>query len=73
METAGIKVEHHRELPEAIAAGLSAVGKDDVLLLLGCQGMDYGAGICLEMIHRRHPHLDREEVFRALKNRVAGI
>ena len=73
METAGIKVEHHRELPGAIAAGLSAVGKDDVLLLLGCQGMDYGAGICLEMIHRRHPHLDREEVFRALKNRVAGI
>lgn len=73
MAAAGIKVEYHRELPEAIAAGLSPVDKGDILLLLGCQGMDYGAGICLEMIHRRYPHLDREEVFRALKNRVAGI
>ena len=73
MKSAGIGMELHRELPAAIDAGLSRVRAGDVLLLLGCQGMDYGAGICLELIHRRYPHLDREEVFRALQNRVAGI
>ncbi|MDI9456880.1 MAG: UDP-N-acetylmuramoyl-L-alanyl-D-glutamate--2,6-diaminopimelate ligase [Dethiobacteria bacterium] len=73
MEAAGIEVELHQELPEAIAAGLSRAQPGDVLLLLGCQGMDYGAGICLEMIHRRYPHLNREKVFQVLQNRVAGI
>lgn len=73
MESAGIEVDLHRELPDAIAEGLSRVGPGDVLLLLGCQGMDYGAGICLEMIYRLHPHLDREKVFQPLQNRVAGI
>lgn len=73
MEAAGIQVELHRELPEAIAAGLSRVCPDDVLLLLGCQGMDYGAGVCLDMIHRQYPHLDREKIFQPLQNRVAGI
>ena len=73
MEAAGIQFELHRELPDAIDAALSRIRPGDVLLLLGCQGMDYGAGICLEMIHRRYPHLDREKVFQALQNRVAGI
>lgn len=73
MEAAGIQYELYRELPDAIAAALSRVQPGDVLLLLGCQGMDYGAGICLEMIHQRYPHLDREKVFQALQNRVAGI
>jgi UDP-N-acetylmuramoyl-L-alanyl-D-glutamate--2,6-diaminopimelate ligase len=73
MEAAGIQFELHRELPDAIDAALSRIQPGDVLLLLGCQGMDYGAGICLEMIHRRYPHLDREKVFQALQNRVAGI
>ncbi len=73
MEAAGIRTELHRELPDAIAAGLSGVGAGDVLLLLGCQGMDYGAGICLEMIHRRYPKLDRDKIFQPLQNRVAGI
>lgn len=73
MAAAGIEVEFHRELPAAISSGLSPVRSGDILLLLGCQGMDYGAGICLEMIHRRHPHLDREEIFKTLQNRVAGV
>ena len=73
MEAAGIQYELHRELTDAITAALSRIQPGDVLLLLGCQGMDYGAGICLEMIHRRYPHLDRDEVFQALQNRVAGI
>ncbi len=73
MEKAGIEAEIHQELPEAINTGLSRTGTGDVLLLLGCQGMDYGAGICLEMIHHLYPHLDREKIFQPLQNRVAGV
>lgn len=73
MRKAGIKVQHFDELPEAIARGLSRTGAGDILLLAGCQGMDSGAKIALEMIHRQHPHLKREKVFGALQNRVAGI
>lgn len=73
MARAGVQVRLHRELPDAIEEGLSRVRPGDILLLLGCQGMDYGAGICLEMIHQRYPHLDREKVFQALRNRVAGV
>lgn len=73
MEEAGLKTEIYEELPEAIARGLAQADRGDVVLLAGCQGMDYGASICLEQIHRLKPHLDREKVFAALKKRVAGI
>ncbi len=73
MKEAELKTEIFNELPDAIASGLENAGPDDVVLLAGCQGMDYGAGICLEQIHRLKPHLDKEKVFAALKNRVAGI
>ncbi len=73
MEKAGLEVEIYEELPGAIARGLENATPDDVILLAGCQGMDYGASICLEQIHRLKPHLDKEKVFAALKNRVAGV
>lgn len=73
MAEAGIDAEIHEELPEAIASGLEKTGPGDVLLLAGCQGMDYGAATCLEQIYRMKPHLDKERVFAALKNRVAGV
>lgn len=73
MSEAGIKTVLVDELPEAIARGLSRTRAGDVLLLAGCQGMDHGARLCLEQIHRRHPHLEQEKVFGALQNRVAGI
>ncbi len=73
MHKAGIKVQHFDDLAEAIARGLSLTGEGDILLLAGCQGMDPGAKIALEMIHRQNPHLKREKVLGALQNRVAGI
>lgn len=73
MREAGVKTTVVEELPEAIAAGLDRVGPGDVLLLAGCQGMDPGARLALEQVHRRLPHLDREEVYAALENRVAGM
>ncbi len=73
MKDAGIKTDIYDSLPEAIATGLAETSSGDVLLLAGCQGMDYGAKICLEQIHRLRPSLPEEKVFAALKNRVAGV
>ncbi len=73
LKKAGIKVQYFDELPEAIACGLSRTRPGDILLLAGCQGMDPGARIALEAIHRQQPHLKPEVVFGALQNRVAGI
>ena len=73
MQAAAIETEIFDQLPDAIASGLSETAAGDVLLLAGCQGMDYGAGICLEQIHRLRPDLPQDIVFAALKNRVAGI
>ncbi|MEW5783937.1 MAG: UDP-N-acetylmuramyl-tripeptide synthetase [Bacillota bacterium] len=73
MQAAGIKTVIFDELPEAIAHGLANTAPGDVLLLAGCQGMDHGARLCLEQIHRQSPHLEQKKVFEALQNRVAGV
>lgn len=73
MDQAGIKADIHEELPDAIARGLAETESGDILLLAGCQGMDYGASVCLGQIHALKPDLPKEKVFFALKNRVAGV
>ncbi|MGM0653293.1 MAG: Mur ligase family protein [Bacillota bacterium] len=73
IEQSGLKTEIYEELPDAIAAGLKETEKGDVLLLAGCQGMDYGASICLGQIQKKRPDLPESIVFAALKNRVAGV
>ena len=73
MDEAGLKYTIYDELPAAIARALDRTRPGDVLLLAGCQGMDHGARICLNQIHRKMPHLEHEKVFRALQNRVAGV
>lgn len=70
---AGIKVHLYEELPEAISHALTNVEPGDVILLSGCQGMDYGAQIALEQLHKLRPDLDKDKLFEPLKNRVAGI
>lgn len=45
MEKANIKVDLYNDLPDAIHEALSKANKGDLVLLAGCQGMDYGAGI----------------------------
>ena len=47
MEEAGIQVELYDELPDAILDGLKQAEQDDIVLLAGCQGMDYGAKVAL--------------------------
>ncbi len=73
IDQAGLKTKIYEELPDAIAAGLEEVKKGDVLLLAGCQGMDYGASVCLGQLHKARPDLPEAKVFAALKNRVAGV
>ncbi|MCF6465496.1 Mur ligase family protein [Clostridium sp. Cult2] len=73
MDEAKIKVHLFDELPEAISYGLSNVSKDDIVLLAGCQGMDYGAKVALEEIYKLKPDMDKRELFGALQNRIAGI
>jgi len=73
MEEKRIKVHLYDELRDAISYGLSKVAHDDVILLAGCQGMDYGAKIALEELYKLKPHMDKEELFKALEDRIAGI
>jgi len=73
MEEKGIKVHLYDELRDAISYGLSKISKGDVLLLAGCQGMDYGAKIALEELYKLRPYMDKKELFKALEDRIAGI
>lgn len=73
MAEANIKVHLYPELSEAISHGLDNVKKGDVLLLAGCQGMDYGAQIALEQLYNKRPYLDKDLLFAPLEDRVAGI
>jgi len=73
MKDAGIHVHLYKELDDAVRHALSEVGTDDVVLLAGCQGMDPGAKIALEQLNKARPEMDEEELFKPLKNRVAGI
>ncbi|WP_308637087.1 Mur ligase family protein [Paenibacillus silvisoli] len=50
MQGAGIEVKLYNELPDAIAFALSKAGRGDLILLAGCQGMDPGAEIALNML-----------------------
>ncbi|NLZ38189.1 MAG: UDP-N-acetylmuramyl-tripeptide synthetase [Firmicutes bacterium] len=73
MEKAGIKVYLYPELPDAIAHALSLMGKGDIMLLAGCQGMDYGAKIALEQLNQLRPYIDKGLLFEPLGKRVAGM
>lgn len=72
MDEAGITVHLYEELPEAISFGLSDVSEGDLVLLGGCQGMDYGAKIALEQLESIRPDVDKKKLFQPLEKRVAG-
>ncbi len=50
MSNANINVSLYDELPDAIAQALTSAAFGDLILLAGCQGMDYGAGIALNQL-----------------------
>ncbi|HZK34192.1 MAG TPA: Mur ligase family protein, partial [Bacillota bacterium] len=73
MKQADIKVKLFEELPDAIYHSLDRVEPGDILMLAGCQGMDFGAQIALQMFWETRSHLDRDKLFEPLRDRVAGI
>lgn len=73
MEDNNIKVRIYDEIKDAVSYALCNIEKNDIILLAGCQGMDYGAKIALEELHRLRPDIDKRELFEALRDRIAGI
>ena len=61
------------ELDDAISHTINTIEADDVILLAGCQGMDFGASIALKQIKNIYPDSSDEELFEPLKTRVCGI
>lgn len=73
MAEAGIKVNLYDELPEAIHHALENVEAEDLVLLAGCQGMDFGAEIALLKLHELKQDIPVEKLFQPLITRVAGV
>ncbi|MBN2796871.1 MAG: UDP-N-acetylmuramyl-tripeptide synthetase [Clostridia bacterium] len=73
MAEAKIKVHLYDELPDAIHHALDKVQPKDVILLAGCQGMDYGCNIIINQLEIRRPELNKEALRKPLKTRVAGL
>lgn len=73
MNEANIKIKLFDELTDAIIYALSKAEEGDLILLAGCQGMDYGAEIALRQIHKTRSGYPKEKLFYPLRNRVAGI
>lgn len=72
MDQVGINVHLYEELPEAIEHSLNEVAEGDLVLLAGCQGMDFGAKLALEQLETIRPDMDKKKLFQPLEKRVAG-
>ncbi|CRK82530.1 Mur ligase family protein [Neobacillus massiliamazoniensis] len=73
MAEAGIKVNLYDELSDAISHGLDNVETGDLVLLAGCQGMDFGGEVALLQLHERKPEIPVEKLFHPLLDRVCGV
>ncbi len=73
MANAAIGVTVYEELPQAISSALAEAKDRDLILLAGCQGMDYGAEVALQLIAELRPDISRERLFAPLQHRVAGV
>jgi UDP-N-acetylmuramoyl-L-alanyl-D-glutamate--2,6-diaminopimelate ligase len=73
MKSAEIKVVLKDTLEEAIDLGLTKIQAKDVMLLAGCQGMDYGAYVALNKLKEILPEEKHEALLKPLKYRVAGL
>lgn len=73
MSNAGIKVNLYEELDDAIAHALNIAEKGDLILLAGCQGMDYGAEVALTQIHEKRKGYPLDKLLSPLRHRVAGV
>lgn len=72
LDDAGIKYRHFPRLTDAIHAVVEAAQTDDVILMGGCQGLDYGAHVLIPLLAKRHPPAEQREILQILAGRVAG-
>jgi len=72
MEKAGVEVELHHEMPDALQSSLNQAEENDVIVIGGAQGMDFGAKYILNQLVDMKPELDAKEVLAPLEERVAG-
>ncbi|NBG88027.1 Mur ligase family protein [Isachenkonia alkalipeptolytica] len=70
---AGIPTTIIQELPQAIERVMEKAKPGDVVLLAGCQGMDYGGEIALHLLAKGREPAERERILAPLTDRVAGI
>ena len=73
MDKGDMEVDLYDELPDAIVKAISKAKPGDLILLAGCQGMDYGAEIALNQIFKIRKDLPKEVIFKSLEKRVAGM
>ena len=72
IDEAGLKLQMFDSLEDAVKYSLKDVSNDDIVLLAGCQGMDYGGHIALNYLGERRSDLDENKLFKPLERRVVG-
>lgn len=70
---AGIPLEIYDTLYDAIKKAIDEAQKGDIILLAGCQGMDMGAKIALDIISKKDIGIDKEKLFDPIKRRISEI
>lgn len=70
MDSSDIKVHLYDTVEEAVNHSLGIAYKGDIIMLAGCQGMDHGGKIALEILSRMKPELSKDYLFKALQNRI---
>jgi UDP-N-acetylmuramoyl-L-alanyl-D-glutamate--2,6-diaminopimelate ligase len=70
---AGIPLEIYDTIYDAIKKAIDEVQKGDIILLAGCQGMDMGAKIALDIISNKEIGIDKEKLFDPIKRRITEI
>ena len=73
MEEAGIEYVLYDTLHEAVYESLNQVEENDLILLAGSQGMDFGGKYILHELLKRNPRLDEKQTLSPLENRIAGV
>lgn len=70
MKDSRIDVKLYDTLEDAVRLSLDRVSKGDIIMLAGCQGMDNGAKLALEILSHTHPDLLHSLIYKSLLNRL---
>lgn len=70
MKPTGMDIRLYNTLEDAISYALENVGDKDIIMLAGCQGMDHGGKIALDLIREKRPEISDDELYKSIINRV---